>query len=155
MADPDKVKIMPGVVDALCEFHKANYMLIVVTNQSGIARGCFCEEQMHEVNNKMRQLFNAENIVFDDILFCPHGPEDNCLCRKPKPKMLLEAAKKHNIDLAKSAMIGDKISDVEAGIAAGCGTNIWLSYGRERVDIYKGSFFIAESLLDTVKILCT
>jgi D-glycero-D-manno-heptose 1,7-bisphosphate phosphatase len=152
MADPDKVKIMTGVVDALCKFRKSGYMLIIVTNQSGIARGCFTEEEMHKVNRRMQELFESENIVFDDIFFCPHAPEGGCLCRKPAPGMLLAAVEKYDVDIAQSIMIGDKTSDIEAGIAAGCGTNIWLAHDRKKVDP-GNRFLIADNLIDAVEIL--
>ena len=125
-ADPDKVVIMPGVVDALKAFRDAGYLLIVITNQSGIGRGLFTEKDMKLVNEKMESLFKEFDIKFNDILHCPHQPEDNCECRKPSPKLIEAAAKKHNISLKDSAMIGDKISDVESGVAAGCGLNILL-----------------------------
>lgn len=153
MADPEKVKIMPGVVEALCEFRKSGFLLIVITNQSGIGRGCFSAEQMHAVNNRMLELFAAGKIVFDDILFCPHAPDDGCSCRKPEPGMLFEAAEKNNIDLGASIMIGDKASDVEAGIAAGCGYNIWLSHGRGKMEINTKNCLVAEDLADAVKLL--
>ena len=146
MADPGKVEIMPGVVKALRKFRQAGYMLIIVTNQSGIGRGMFTEEAMLQVHKKLRELFGSKGVSFDDIFYCPHSPEDNCECRKPLPGMLLEAAAKHNIDFAESIMIGDKIADVESGIASGCGNNIWLAYGRKPIEISGREFIIAEDL---------
>jgi D-glycero-D-manno-heptose 1,7-bisphosphate phosphatase len=139
LADPEKVTIMPDAVETLCEFRKAGYMLIIISNQSGIARGIFTHSEMELVNKKVESLFRSENIEFDALLICPHAPEDNCECRKPLPKLLLDAASEFNINLADSAMIGDKISDAECGIAAGCRYNIFLDNGKqtppEREDI--------------------
>ena len=153
-ADANRVKIMPGVAETLRECRKLGYMLIVVTNQSGIGRGLFSVEEMHEVHKRMKSLVSGDGIFFDDIFFCPHAPDVNCTCRKPAPGMLLEAAEKYSINFAESAMAGDKITDVEAGIAAGCGKNIWLSYGRDKPEVPAGDFFAAEKFTDIKSILC-
>ena len=131
LADPEKVALMPGAVEALCEFRNSGYMLIIISNQSGIGRGIFSEKDMGLVNRKVAELFRVEGIEFDAVPICPHAPEDNCECRKPSPKLLLDAAEKFNIDLANSAMIGDKRSDVQCGIAAGCQFNIFLDNGKQ------------------------
>lgn len=127
LADPDGVRLLPGVVDALRELRDAGYSLILVTNQSGIGRGMFGEQEMNSVNDRLKSLFAEHGIQFDDILCCPHVPSDNCDCRKPSPKLLLDAAEKHGIDLSASAMVGDKPSDPETGLAAGCECNILLT----------------------------
>ena len=129
--DPERVKIYPGVIAPLCEFRKAGYLLILISNQSGIGRGMFSETEMMKVNDRMLDLFRKENVEFDDILICPHTPEDNCECRKPEPKLLTDSAEKLNIDLANSAIIGDKVSDADCGIAAGCKYNIFLDNGKQ------------------------
>jgi len=131
LADPTKVTLMPGAVEALCEFRNSGYMLIIISNQSGIGRGMFSEQDMEVVNQKVAELFKAKGIEFDAVLICPHAPEDNCECRKPSPKLLLDAAETFNIDLANSAMIGDKLSDAQCGIAAGCKFNIFLDNGKQ------------------------
>ena len=131
LADPDKVALMPGAVEALCEFRNSGYMLIIISNQSGIGRGIFSEEEMKLVNKKVADLFKAKDLEFDAVLICPHAPEDNCECRKPSPKLLLDAAEQFSIDLANSAMIGDKLSDVQCGISAGCRFNIFLDNGKQ------------------------
>ena len=127
LANPDGVRLLPGAVEALCELRDAGYQLIVVTNQSGIGRGMFGLEEMTRVNERLESLFADHGVVFEDILFCPHTPEENCDCRKPSPKLLLDAAAKYDIDLSLSAMVGDKPSDPETGIAAGCRFNILLT----------------------------
>ncbi len=131
LADPEKVVIIPDTEEALCEFRNSGYMLIIISNQSGIGRGIFSEEAMALVNKKVAELFKAKGIEFDAVLICPHAPEDNCECRKPSPKLLLDAAAKFNIDLANSAMIGDKLSDAQCGITAGCKYNIFLNNGKQ------------------------
>lgn len=147
LADPEKVTLMPCAVEALCEFRNAGYMLIIISNQSGIGRGIFSEKEMEQVNIRVAELFRKEGVEFDAILVCPHTPEDNCECRKPSPKLLLDAAAKFNIDLANSAMIGDKKSDAECGIAAGCKYNIFLDNGKQPPPDSK-NIIIADNLID-------
>lgn len=107
---------------SLCKyFQEQNYKIIVVTNQSGIARGYYSRDDLHRLTEWMRQAFLKEGIAIDDLYFCPHYPSvsGECSCRKPKPGMLLEAASKHNIDLSHSIIVGDKERDIEAGLNAG------------------------------------
>ena len=152
LSDPNKVELIPDTAVPLRELSKKGYLLIIITNQSGIARGMFTEDDMHTVNRKLCELFRAEDVEFDDILFCPHAPEDNCECRKPSPKLIKDAAEKFDIDLAKSAMIGDKISDAECGIAAGCSCNIFLDNGKQPAPTRK-DISIAKNMREAVRIV--
>lgn len=104
---------------ALERLQSKNYKLFIVTNQSGIGRGMFSEDQMHEVHKQIVADYKDQDIIIEDIAFCPHSPEQKCVCRKPSPKMILDLAKRHDIDLSKSFMIGDKISDAKAGENSG------------------------------------
>ena len=115
-----------GLFKALRGFAKAGYALVVVTNQSGIGRGYYTLKQFDELCGFMLSEFEKEGVKIEKIYFCPHAPEADCLCRKPKPGMLLNAANELNIDLARSIMIGDKDSDVQAGQSAGVGVNLKL-----------------------------
>ena len=115
-----------GIFAALREFAKSGYALVVVTNQSGIGRGYYTLEQFDELCKFMLGEFEKEGVKIEKIYFCPHAPETLCDCRKPKPGMLLKAANELNIDLARSIMIGDKDSDVQAGQSAGVGVNLKL-----------------------------
>lgn len=123
LADPEGVVLLSGAGDALRLLQDAGYLLIVVTNQSGIGRGYFTLEAMHTVNARMNELLAEHGVTIDDIRYCPHGPDDGCACRKPLPGMLCDAAEAHGIDLAQSAMIGDQPRDAAAGVAAGCEMN--------------------------------
>lgn len=114
---PEDVEVLPGVRDALLRLQDAGWRLIVVTNQSGIGRGLFSVEDYERVTARMCALIQVE---FGGSFFCPHVPEDGCDCRKPRPGLLLKAAQELGIDLAQSVMVGDRLSDVEAGSAAGC-----------------------------------
>ena len=119
-------KFIDGIFDALREFAKAGYKLFVVTNQSGIGRGYYTQEQFDALNKFMLESFKKEQIFITKVYFCPHAPEQKCTCRKPNPKMILDACKEFEIDLENSLMIGDKPSDVEAGKRAGVGKNFLL-----------------------------
>ena len=124
LADPAGVALMPGAVEALRLLKEADYVLIVVSNQSGVGRGYFSHETVALVQQRVNASLTEEGIVLDAFKYCPHAPDDGCACRKPKPGMILEAASQFNIDLAASAVIGDRARDAQAGVAAGCGTNI-------------------------------
>jgi D-sedoheptulose 7-phosphate isomerase len=118
-----ELEILPGVPEALCELKQHGYKLLVVTNQPDVARG----KQSRQTVDAMHQALSAR-LPLDDVLVCYHTDQDNCDCRKPMPGMLLEAARKHNIDLAASFMVGDRWRDIEAGYNAGCKT-ILIDYG--------------------------
>ena len=116
------VELLEGAGELLYYFKSLGYQLVLVTNQSGISRGYFDEAMVHAQYDRLQELLSEFNVTFDLMKFCPHAPEDNCNCRKPSPNMLLEAALQLKIDLAESWMIGDKDSDVGAGINAGTKT---------------------------------
>jgi len=115
-----------GIFEALRKFAQAGYALVVVTNQSGIGRGYYTLEQFDELCRFMLSEFEKRGVKIEKIYFCPHAPEALCDCRKPEPGMLLRAANELNINLARSIMIGDKDSDVQAGQSAGVGVNLKL-----------------------------
>lgn len=108
-------KLYDDTISALKEISKKGYKLFIITNQSGIGRGYFTIEQMHEFNNHMLSVFQEHDIKFEALAYCPHAPEDNCDCRKPSPKLINELVESHKIDSRLSYMIGDKLSDAKAG----------------------------------------
>lgn len=122
IADPARIQFLPGVRGALQLFQQAGYQLVIVSNQSGIGRGIITEQQAEAVNGKMLDELLAADVQVAASYWCPHTPEDHCICRKPLPGMLLQAAEELGVDLSASFMVGDKMSDVEAGSAAGCRT---------------------------------
>lgn len=119
-SDPCDVEPMPGAADALCLLHEAGFLLVLVSNQSGIGRGYITPEEAAAVHEEVIRQFEQEGVTFDGSYYCPHAPTAECTCRKPAPGMLLEAARDLNIDLARSVMVGDKESDIEAARRAGC-----------------------------------
>ena len=131
--DIDRFELLPGAAEAIGRINAAGYLAVLVTNQPVIARGEASFQQVEEIHNKMETLLGREGAYLDAIYFCPHHPHSgydgevaelktDCDCRKPKPGMLLMAARDFNIDLSQSWMIGDSESDIKAGRAAGCRT---------------------------------
>jgi histidinol-phosphate phosphatase family protein len=115
--NPTHVELIEDVVRAMAAFQQHGYLLIVITNQSGIARGLITWEQYHAVNRRMEQLLSHYGVKIDDYFVCPMLPP--APCRKPSPLMIEQACEKWCIDKSRSLMVGDKDSDVEAGKRAG------------------------------------
>jgi D-glycero-D-manno-heptose 1,7-bisphosphate phosphatase len=135
--DPQKMVLSKDAGEGLRLLANMGYQLIVVSNQSGIAKGFFREDAMQIVEQRLAELLKNERVNLFAFYYCPHHPHGSatayrmeCNCRKPLPGMLLQAANDHNIDLAASWMIGDILDDVEAGKRAGCRT-ILLDNGNE------------------------
>nr|WP_202629156.1 D-glycero-beta-D-manno-heptose 1,7-bisphosphate 7-phosphatase [Serratia fonticola] len=133
----DDFQFIDGVIDACRELKNMGFALVLVTNQSGIARGKFSEEQFMRLTEWMDWSMADRDVDLDGIYFCPHHPEavieeyrQVCDCRKPQPGMLLQAQKELNIDLAASYMVGDKIEDMQAAAAAGVGTKVLVRTGK-------------------------
>jgi D-glycero-D-manno-heptose 1,7-bisphosphate phosphatase len=118
LSRPEGVRVLPGASEALRRLRAAGFLLVVVTNQSGIGRGYYSEEDYARVHAATEE---ALGLRFDGERHCPHAPESKCSCRKPAPGMLHAAARELAIDLGRSFLVGDRESDVGAGIAAGCG----------------------------------
>ena len=131
LRDIDEFELLSGVAEAIKLINQSGYLAIMVTNQPVIARGEVSWEELHEIHRKMQTLLGKEGAYLDGIYVCPHHPDKgfegerpeykfDCDCRKPKPGLLLQAARDFNIDLSQSYMIGDDQRDVEAGKKAGC-----------------------------------
>ena len=118
-------EFIDGIFDVCRYFQKLDYFIVVITNQAGIARGLYTEDDFIKLNNWMIGEFKSNNINITKVYYCPHHPEFGveCECRKPRPGMILRAKAEIGIDLQNSILVGDKISDVEAGINAGVGRN--------------------------------
>ncbi len=135
--DPARIRLMPGAAPGLRQLHAAGYLLIVVSNQSGVARGYFPEEALAGVRQRLTELLAEVGVPLAGFYYCPHHPAGQvsryawpCDCRKPLPGLLLRAASDFRIDLGRSWLIGDILDDVEAGRRAGCRT-ILLDNGHE------------------------
>lgn len=128
-ANPSEFSLLPGVAGAVATFRRLGLLTIVVSNQPGIAKGKFCKELLEQMTEKMVATLGVSDARVDDVWYCLHHPQAtlseyrvSCGCRKPKPGLLLAAAKKWGIDLTCSYMVGDGIGDLQAGAAAGTKT---------------------------------
>jgi len=119
LSQPDQMTLLPGVGAALTDLKRAGYLLVVVSNQSGVGRGLIDEKNMARIHKRLAELLLPFGAKLDHYELCFHLPDAKCACRKPQPKLLLDAATKYGIDLTRSWMIGDKVSDVECGHRAG------------------------------------
>lgn len=127
--DPMRMRLLPGAAEGMQALHRAGYRVIVVSNQSGVARGFFAEQALAPVVVRLRELLRASGARLAGFYYCPHHPEGNipryatsCDCRKPAPGLILRAAREQRIELRHSWMIGDILDDIEAGRRAGCRT---------------------------------
>lgn len=142
--------LLPGVPVAIRHLNEAGYKVIVITNQSGIARGKFTYLTLAEIHWKMKHELQKSGANIDDIFFCPHLPDRNCDCRKPKIKLLDDAIQRYNISIKDSYFIGDAQKDIEAGREFGCRTVLvktGIDKGENAID--KGDF-TADNLLEAV-----
>ena len=125
-----QVRLFPDAVHALSNSRLEEYKIVVVTNQSAVGRGIISLETAVDINDRLVHMIRDMGSRIDGVYLCPHSPEDRCDCRKPKPGMLLRAAKELSLDLKRSWMIGDAWSDVQAGQAAGVHSTVMVKTGR-------------------------
>lgn len=123
----DKIKFIPGTAEALRLLKEKGYLLIVITNQSGVGRGYYPIEDVYKVHQYMNELLRQYGAGIDGFYCCPHVEEDKCACRKPMTGMYLEAQKDFDIDLKRSYMVGDKVTDILAAKELGCGVGLVFS----------------------------
>ena len=143
---PEQFEFIDGVFEACLYLQQQGYLLIVVTNQSGIGRGYYTEQQFLQLTHWMTEQFKAKGVHLTEVFFCPHHPENalppyqiHCNCRKPAPGMLLEAIQKHHIDPQQSVMLGDKKADMQAAAAAGVARKVLVLSGQALTDADKNS----------------
>lgn len=127
--DPDDVELLPGAPETLARLRELGLKLVIVSNQSGVGRGLVSADEAAAVHRRFVDALRAEGVELDAAYYCPHAPEDGCRCRKPSPELLERAARELDVDLAKSFMVGDKETDLEAGRRAGCRTIAFHSWG--------------------------
>ena len=143
----EEMAILPGVAEAVARLDRVGFQIIVVTNQRGVSKGLITTAELESIHQRMCEHLALAGARIHAVYYCPHALEAHCLCRKPQPGMLLEAARTHGIDLAASWMIGDSDKDVEAGKRVGCRTARLMWDGKStdrRADV------IAPSLLAAV-----
>jgi D-glycero-D-manno-heptose 1,7-bisphosphate phosphatase len=142
-----ELEVLPRVPEALDRIRMAGFVSIVVTNQPDVARGTTSRSEVEAMNAIL-----AERLAIDEFRVCYHDGQDNCECRKPKPGMLLQAARNRNLDLASSYMVGDRWRDIEAGQRAGCKT-VFIDYGYDEKQPEQCDYRVA-SLWEAVSIIC-
>jgi D-glycero-D-manno-heptose 1,7-bisphosphate phosphatase len=137
----DRFQVFPFAAGAIRQLNQADIPVIVVTNQSGIARNIFPESLVHEVHKKMVAELAAGGAWIDAIYFCPHKSEDACECRKPNPGLLQQAAREHALDLSASWVVGDRYADLEMAHAAGArGLLVMTGYGRGEYVLHRSTW---------------
>ena len=145
-----EIDLLPDAAWAIRLLRKAGFFLVVVTNQAAVAKGLLTEEQLAIIHARLQQLLRREGAWLDALYYCPHHPENGyfpyqktCACRKPEPAMLLQAAREHNLCLESSFLIGDTLTDMEAGRRAGCRTIlVRTGYGeQELTSIWQAKIF--------------
>jgi len=160
----DRFALLPRSADAIRKLNTAGLKAVVITNQAGVARGYFKEDLVHQTHEKMKSLLAQQQAYVDGIYYCPHHPSageppyrQKCSCRKPEPGLLLQAAQDLGLDLARSFMIGDKISDVYLAHKVGAkGILVLTGYGKgeweyQRQDWKQQPDYIAEDLYAAVE----
>jgi D-glycero-D-manno-heptose 1,7-bisphosphate phosphatase len=149
----EELRFFPWTVEAVRLLKENGFLVIVITNQSGIGRKIFEESAMHEIHEKIQEELSEK---LDEFYFCPHLPDEGCACRKPNLGMIETARAHFEIDLANSWMIGDKAIDIETGFNAGIKTALVLTgYGRKALEsLERKPNLVAENLLEAVKIIC-
>lgn len=153
-------EFVPGAAEAIGMLNRSGIMVVVVTNQSGVARGYYTEDDVEHLHRYIDGELERYGAHVDVWLYCPHHPGGRgsyalpCSCRKPLPGMLQTAAERHDIDLTQSVMIGDKRADIEAGLAAGCRTVlVRTGYGRSEEQYVGPQTPVCDDLLSAVEIV--
>lgn len=149
---PEQVVLLPGAADALKALQEKGFLIIIVSNQSGIGRGYVTSEEAASVHNKFVSLLKDADIVVDGACYCPHAPEEECSCRKPSPAMLFNAAERLNIDMQNSFMVGDRGVDIETGRRAGCRT-VLMEGNKEDGSSHVEADYHAENWQDAVRFI--
>ena len=155
----DRLRIFSHAAGAIGRLNQAAIPVIVVTNQSGIARNIFPESVVHQVHARMTSELAQGGAVLEAIYFCPHKAEDDCECRKPNPGLLYRAAREHAIDLAASWVVGDRYADLEMAHAAGArGILVMTGYGRGEYGLHRSTWprqpdALAEDLAEAVRLI--
>jgi D-glycero-D-manno-heptose 1,7-bisphosphate phosphatase len=159
LADPAQLRLLPGSAEAIAEVNRQGVPVIVVTNQSGVARGYFPESRVAEIHERLDRLLAGQGAHIARYYYCPHHPTEgrpsyriDCQCRKPQPGMLLQAARDLSLELHESYLVGDKLSDLGAGASAGCRTIlVRTGYGRTLADTLEPRGLNLEMIADDLR----
>ncbi len=154
---PEQLKLFPFAAEAVRLLNENDFLAVLITNQSGIGRKYFTENDLRRIHEKLISELAAQDAELDAIYFCPHAPDENCDCRKPKIGMIRQAMRDFSIDLENSWTIGDKALDVETGFNAGTKTALVLTgYGTGEIEKLKETpDLIAGDLLKAARRICS
>ena len=153
---PEEWRPLPGSLEAIALLNRHGYEVVVITNQSGIARGLFDRATLEKIHDKMRSLVEKSGGKIAAIYICPHGPADHCACRKPKPGLLEQFAREQNVRLSNIPLIGDAQRDIEAALAVGArpilvrtgkGEKTLAAHPQLTIPVFKDLYDAAQSLL--------
>ena len=150
----DRLVLLPRTAQAIRRLNEAGLKVVIITNQSGAARGYFVPSLVDEVHEKLKALLTAQGARVDAIYTCLHGPDAGCACRKPKPGLIEQAARELDLDLTRSYLVGDRYKDLETAANAGVtGILVLTGYGRGEYEHQSGAWpippaYVAEDLLD-------
>lgn len=147
----DDFELLPTVPEAIKLLNESDFKIIVITNQSGIARGYFTEETLAQIHDKLERELAKYGARVDAIYYCPHHPDDNCECRKPGLALFLKAAAEFSIDFQNSYVIGDMQMDIDAGKKLGCPTILVTTGPQKGSDISDPPDYIAPRLATAAK----
>ena len=154
LSRPEQAALIPGAVEALKLIHRHGDVAVVISNQSGVGRGYFTAADVDAVHERIQQLLEAQGERVDAFYYCPHAPDEKCSCRKPSPEMILRAAERFGVDVKSSLMLGDRMSDLECGVNAGCAASVLVltGYGEEQSPKARAAgFAVAEDMLAAVR----
>ncbi|MCM2280600.1 MAG: HAD family hydrolase [Bdellovibrionaceae bacterium] len=149
--DPSQIDYLPGVFEALRQLQEAGFIFVIVTNQSGVARGIVQIENIEKIHEIISRDFAQHGVHFAGFYYAPYSVESNHPMRKPNPGMLEAGAKEHGIDLSQSWMIGDRMTDVEAGLRAGTKTVLLAGHEVPPEGTPRGPDFIAHGLMEAAQ----
>lgn len=117
---PDEWTALPGSLEAIARLSRANWRVVIASNQSGISRGLFTMDGLNAIHAKLRRELAHAGGAIDAIFICPHGPDDGCSCRKPRPGLFMDIARRYDMDLKNVPAVGDSLRDLQAAASAGC-----------------------------------
>jgi D-glycero-D-manno-heptose 1,7-bisphosphate phosphatase len=158
LSDPDQVELLPGAAIALGQLRLLGFGLVVITNQSGIGRGYYSEDMLGKIHFRLKELLAAEGVALDAVYYCPHTPDANCNCRKPRIGLAEQAVNQFGFNLDNSFVVGDKNCDLELGQAVGATTFlVRTGYGCEVEGscANHGADFIVDDLRGVARVLET
>lgn len=155
LAEPERVQLLPDTASALRSMQALGFGLLIATNQSGVGRGYFSEQTLAAIHQRLESLLLQESVTVDAIYVCPHTPEDECDCRKPRPGMIKRAGRELGLDPVQSFVVGDNWADIKLGKAVGA-TTVLVKTGYGRTVLAEGTArpdFVAANIADAARII--